>query len=189
MMRGMRAASVEQSVDARYSLRATAPQEHVSREQRQRLALHLFERHGSVCCLDLQVAYSVTQSVAAGDLSELVDRGLPAPYCSGIKTCLAVPSEPRSVPRRIARSDVTSDAQYLSGEDSSSTSTAAGDVNLMPVGRRNAIAQFVTIHQWATIRELASLVGASDSTVRRDLGILELRGAVVRVHGGACRPT
>ncbi|MBK7997143.1 MAG: DeoR/GlpR transcriptional regulator [Verrucomicrobia bacterium] len=39
--------------------------------------------------------------------------------------------------------------------------------------------------EFASLAELSELVDASESTVRRDLGVLESKGSVRRTHGGA----
>jgi DeoR family transcriptional regulator, fructose operon transcriptional repressor len=51
--------------------------------------------------------------------------------------------------------------------------------------RQSRIEQFLQQSEFASLEELANQVGASLSTVRRDLTILEAGGFVKRTHGGA----
>jgi len=51
--------------------------------------------------------------------------------------------------------------------------------------RQAQVELYVLTHRWATVRELALALGASQTTIRRDLDALAKRGAVTRVHGGA----
>lgn len=53
--------------------------------------------------------------------------------------------------------------------------------------RRARIVEHVNAHGAATLSELSSLIGASESTVRRDIEALSRSGLVVRVHGGATK--
>lgn len=53
--------------------------------------------------------------------------------------------------------------------------------------RQQHIAQYLLAHEVATIEELTTLTGASESSIRRDLIQLEESGQLVRVHGGAKR--
>jgi DeoR/GlpR family transcriptional regulator of sugar metabolism len=54
-----------------------------------------------------------------------------------------------------------------------------------PVERRTQILDLLLRRQYATVAELSSRLGVSDSTVRRDLQTLESNGQVRRDHGGA----
>lgn len=51
--------------------------------------------------------------------------------------------------------------------------------------RQQRIEEFLQRTEFASLEELSELVDASTSTVRRDLQLLEARGAVRRTHGGA----
>src|SRR4051812_8229288 len=51
--------------------------------------------------------------------------------------------------------------------------------------RRKRIEQYLAKAEFASLEELASQVGTSISTVRRDLGHLEAEGNIRRTHGGA----
>ncbi len=54
-----------------------------------------------------------------------------------------------------------------------------------PAQRQAKIASFLQIAEYASLEELAKQVGASVSTVRRDLEALEHANSVRRTHGGA----
>lgn len=56
---------------------------------------------------------------------------------------------------------------------------------LLPRQRQDVIQDLLRSQRFATVRELASAVGVSPMTVRRDLETLESGGAVRRVYGGA----
>lgn len=58
-------------------------------------------------------------------------------------------------------------------------------VEMLPAQRRAAILERLKQHGAATIHELAAHLGASASTVRRDLEYLEEAGYLERTHGGA----
>lgn len=51
--------------------------------------------------------------------------------------------------------------------------------------RQKHIEEHLLKVEFASLAELSELVGASESTVRRDLGVLEGKGTVRRTHGGA----
>lgn len=51
--------------------------------------------------------------------------------------------------------------------------------------RQKRIEDHLTRVEFASLAELSELVDASESTVRRDLGVLEGKGTVRRTHGGA----
>ena len=51
--------------------------------------------------------------------------------------------------------------------------------------RQKRIEEHLTKVEFAALSELSELVDASESTVRRDLGVLEDKGSVRRTHGGA----
>ena len=54
-----------------------------------------------------------------------------------------------------------------------------------PEARQIAIETFLQKMEYASLEDLAAQTGASVSTVRRDLSVLESRGLVRRTHGGA----
>ena len=54
--------------------------------------------------------------------------------------------------------------------------------------RRARIVEHVNAQGAASLTELARILGASESTVRRDVETLSRSGHVVRVHGGATKP-
>ncbi len=56
---------------------------------------------------------------------------------------------------------------------------------MQPEARQQKIEEFLQRAEFASLEELSELVDASTSTVRRDLQLLETRGAVRRTHGGA----
>ena len=56
---------------------------------------------------------------------------------------------------------------------------------LLPRQRQDVIQDLLRTHRFATVRELASVVGVSQMTVRRDLDALASGGHVRRVFGGA----
>jgi DeoR family transcriptional regulator, fructose operon transcriptional repressor len=56
---------------------------------------------------------------------------------------------------------------------------------VLPVERHEAIVEAVGIGQAVSTDELVRRLGVSAETVRRDLTLLEERGAIRRVHGGA----
>lgn len=51
--------------------------------------------------------------------------------------------------------------------------------------RQELILEQVTLNGGARVSDLVDLLGVSDMTVRRDIGVLDRRGLVARVHGGA----
>lgn len=51
--------------------------------------------------------------------------------------------------------------------------------------RLEEIVRLVEVRKSVTVQELMEILGASESTVRRDLGILHEQGRLMRVHGGA----
>mgnify|MGYP000237462926 CR=1 FL=1 len=56
---------------------------------------------------------------------------------------------------------------------------------LLPVQRRNHIADFLQHHGAVTLQQLADALHVSLSTLRRDLDALAEEGVVERTHGGA----
>jgi DeoR family fructose operon transcriptional repressor len=56
---------------------------------------------------------------------------------------------------------------------------------MLPVERHEAIVEAVSVGQAVSTDELVRRLGVSAETVRRDLALLEERGAIRRVHGGA----
>ncbi|WP_157271835.1 DeoR/GlpR family DNA-binding transcription regulator [Azohydromonas aeria] len=57
--------------------------------------------------------------------------------------------------------------------------------NLLPAQRRQRIVDFLRVHGAVTIGQLEQALGASISTLRRDLDALAAEGVVDRTHGGA----
>ena len=51
--------------------------------------------------------------------------------------------------------------------------------------RQTELLSYLRAHRTGHVGELSELLGASESTIRRDLEELQLRGLVERVHGGA----
>lgn len=58
-------------------------------------------------------------------------------------------------------------------------------VDILPAQRRALILERLRIQNAASIQDLAAALGASSSTVRRDLDYLTERGYIERTHGGA----
>jgi DeoR/GlpR family transcriptional regulator of sugar metabolism len=56
---------------------------------------------------------------------------------------------------------------------------------MQPEERQHRIGEFLQDAEFAGLDEIAKRVGASVSTVRRDLAVLEAAGGVKRTHGGA----
>lgn len=56
---------------------------------------------------------------------------------------------------------------------------------MQPEERQHRIAEFLQTAEFAALEEIARQVGASVSTVRRDLAVLEASGNFQRTHGGA----
>jgi len=56
---------------------------------------------------------------------------------------------------------------------------------MQPEERQHRIGEFLQDVEFAALEEIAKRVGASVSTVRRDLTVLEAAGGVKRTHGGA----
>lgn len=66
--------------------------------------------------------------------------------------------------------------------------TAAARVEMMPAQRHALILETLREHGAASIQALAERLGASASTVRRDLDYLTEQGYLERTHGGAVMP-
>lgn len=60
-----------------------------------------------------------------------------------------------------------------------------GRVEIIPAKRRALILEWLNREGAAAIHELAEAIGASQSTIRRDLDYLVKQGALERTHGGA----
>src|ERR1041385_5848121 len=56
---------------------------------------------------------------------------------------------------------------------------------MQPQARQHRIAEYLQKVEFAALEEIAQQVGASISTVRRDLTVLEGTGTIQRTHGGA----
>jgi DeoR family transcriptional regulator, fructose operon transcriptional repressor len=56
---------------------------------------------------------------------------------------------------------------------------------MLPVARHEVIVEAVSVGQAVSTDDLVRRLGVSAETVRRDLALLEERGAIRRVHGGA----
>ena len=50
--------------------------------------------------------------------------------------------------------------------------------------RRSRLLEIVKDHQFASLPQLVDLLGVSESTIRRDLELLEEQGITRRIHGG-----
>jgi DeoR family transcriptional regulator of aga operon len=66
--------------------------------------------------------------------------------------------------------------------------TTALQPDVIPAQRRAAVLAHVRRTGAASIRELARAIGASESTIRRDLEQLQAAGYLQRAHGGALLP-
>src|SRR3981081_2940432 len=55
----------------------------------------------------------------------------------------------------------------------------------LPARRRNELLELARNHSQGTVADLASKVGVSPDTIRRDLDLLAERGLLERTHGGA----
>jgi DeoR family fructose operon transcriptional repressor len=56
---------------------------------------------------------------------------------------------------------------------------------MLPEPRRRRLMELISRQGFATLEELARILAVSESTVRRDLEVLDLAGSVKRTHGGA----
>lgn len=56
---------------------------------------------------------------------------------------------------------------------------------MLPEPRRRRLTELITRQGYATLDELVRVLGVSESTIRRDLEVLDLAGSVKRTHGGA----
>lgn len=56
---------------------------------------------------------------------------------------------------------------------------------MLPEARRRLLLNRIAQQGFATLEDLVAHVGASESTIRRDLEALDLAGAIKRTHGGA----
>src|SRR5579875_2808344 len=56
---------------------------------------------------------------------------------------------------------------------------------MLPEPRRRRLLELITRQGFATLDELVRVLGVSESTIRRDLEVLDLSGSVKRTHGGA----
>src|SRR6516165_585187 len=56
---------------------------------------------------------------------------------------------------------------------------------MLPEPRRRRLMELITRQGYATLEELVRVLGVSESTIRRDLEVLDLSGSVKRTHGGA----
>ena len=56
---------------------------------------------------------------------------------------------------------------------------------MLAEARRRSLLNLISQQGFATLEDLVSAVGASESTVRRDLEALDLSGSIKRTHGGA----
>jgi len=57
--------------------------------------------------------------------------------------------------------------------------------NVSPEQRRQKVAEFICRQRFASLPELADALDVSESTIRRDLEVLDQEGVVHRTHGGA----
>lgn len=60
---------------------------------------------------------------------------------------------------------------------------------LLPLQRREHLMEELRAHGAITVREIASMLGVSELTIRRDVNLLAGDGLVSRVHGGAVLPS
>lgn len=67
----------------------------------------------------------------------------------------------------------------------SETAGETGRVELLPAQRHATILDYLRTNTVASIQQLAAALGASESTVRRDLRYLVEQGYLERTHGGA----
>jgi DeoR family transcriptional regulator, fructose operon transcriptional repressor len=56
---------------------------------------------------------------------------------------------------------------------------------MLPEPRRRRLQELITRQGFATLDELVRILGVSESTIRRDLELLDSAGSVKRTHGGA----
>ncbi len=56
---------------------------------------------------------------------------------------------------------------------------------MLPESRRKMVLEQVAKQGFATLGDLVSTLGVSESTIRRDLEVLDESGLVKRIHGGA----
>src|SRR5262245_36470237 len=56
---------------------------------------------------------------------------------------------------------------------------------MLPEPRRRRLMELISRQGYATLEELVRVLGVSESTIRRDLEVLDLAGSVKRTHGGA----
>jgi DeoR family fructose operon transcriptional repressor len=56
---------------------------------------------------------------------------------------------------------------------------------MLPEARRRLLLNRISLQGFATLEDLVASVGASESTIRRDLEALDLAGSIKRTHGGA----
>src|SRR5579883_3237583 len=56
---------------------------------------------------------------------------------------------------------------------------------MLPEPRRQRLMEVISRQGFATLEELTRVLGVSESTIRRDLEVLDLAGSVKRTHGGA----
>jgi DeoR/GlpR family transcriptional regulator of sugar metabolism len=56
---------------------------------------------------------------------------------------------------------------------------------MLPEPRRRRLMELISRQGYATLDELVRVLGVSESTIRRDLEVLDLSGSVKRTHGGA----
>lgn len=60
---------------------------------------------------------------------------------------------------------------------------------MLTFDRRNKILEYIAENGSAGVNELSRLLGASESTIRRDLAYLARAGKIDKVHGGAMLPS
>src|SRR6516165_11959800 len=56
---------------------------------------------------------------------------------------------------------------------------------MLPEPRRRRLMELISRQGYATLEELVRVLGVSESTIRRDLEVLDLAGSIKRTHGGA----
>ncbi len=59
---------------------------------------------------------------------------------------------------------------------------------MISLGRQQEIMNYMLKHRFATVKELAKVIYSSESSIRRDIKILEQQGLVSQIYGGITLP-